>query len=47
MRKDTTITVRIPEIDKLKLESLAYKQKTTPSKIVQRLIRHKTNQAGD
>ncbi len=44
MRKNSTITIRIPEIDKLKLESLAYKQKTTPSKIVQRLIKQKTEQ---
>ena len=44
MSKNATITVRVTEIDKLRLESLAYKQKTTPSRIIQRLIKIKTNQ---
>lgn len=43
----TLITIRIPQIDKLKLESMAYKQKTTPSNIIRMLIRQKVNQAGD
>jgi predicted transcriptional regulator len=43
-KKDSTITVRLPEIDKLRLEKLAHKRKTTPSSIVQMLIKQKTNQ---
>ena len=45
MRKNSSITIRIAEIDKLRLESLAHRQKTTPSKIIQRLIKQKTQQA--